>query len=211
MVDRPSNRQHRKHLKNLRKVRKSRMVERIAPRDAAARASAGNPLVTFGLVITSALLLLFLGSAYYQFKSGQIREQEKAAAAAVPQVEPSTVEVRVLNGCGAPGAGRTMTEHMRSLHFDVVTSDNAENFAYENTLVINHTDRPEIGQAVASALGCSHLSMQTDKLSLAHVTIILGQDWENFTKAPADSEAKETFANYLAEKFSRAKKYIGLK
>ncbi|OGF99100.1 MAG: hypothetical protein A2Z86_02120 [Candidatus Glassbacteria bacterium GWA2_58_10] len=211
MVDRPSNRQRRQHLKNLRKVRKSRMVERIAPRDAAARTSSGNPLVTFGLVITSAVLLLFLGSAYYQFKSSQNRDEEKAAAAAVPLVEPSTVEVRVLNGCGAPGAGRSMTEHLRSLHFDVVASDNAENFTYENTLVINHTSRPEIGQSVAAALGCSHLSVQSDDLALAHVTVILGRDWENFIKAPADSEDKETFANYLAGKLVRAKRFIGLK
>lgn len=188
MTDKPAKRQRRQHLKNVRQVSKQgRIITRRQPNAQAATISGGNILVSLGLVVTSVIMLLFLASVVMQYvgnSTGSSDDPAPAAsadnAAAIPLVERSTVEVRVLNGCGIPGVSRQMTNRLRDLGFDVVIADNADNFDYANTLVVDHTDRPEVGQTVARALGCSQLSAMHDEMALAHVTVILGRDWASF-------------------------------
>ncbi len=107
-------------------------------------------------------------------------------------MDPGAVEVRVLNGCGAAGAGRLMTNRLRDHRFDVVIAENAQHFGYEYTVVINHTPRPEVGRAVAAAIGCERVSFEEDHQALVDATVILGQDWEELlgdTLAPGPAAA----------------------
>lgn len=172
--------------------------------------SKSNPFVVLGLVVSTVVLLLFLGSAFFQYKGGLPTSPDNLKSGRIPIVEPATVEVRILNGCGAPGASRRMAQHLRDFHFDVVTMDNAEHFNYVNTVVINHTNRPEVGRAVAEALGCSRLSTQEDDFALTDITVILGEDWEKFLRGSPEKEEQKGLADVLAEKLVRIKEFFGL-
>ncbi|MBW7997296.1 MAG: LytR family transcriptional regulator [Candidatus Glassbacteria bacterium] len=191
MADKPSKRQRRQHLKNVRLVNKGQSARRKHATAQAAAISGGDFLVTLGLVVTSAFILLFLISAFLQYgfdnggSAGAYTVSSGKQAAAFPPVERSTIEVRVLNGCGTPGASRQVTARLRDLGFDVVVADNAEHFGYQHTLVVDHSDRPEVGREVAGALGCGQLRAQQDEMAMAHVTVILGRDWEKFLGRPA--------------------------
>jgi hypothetical protein len=198
MADKPAKRQRRQHLKNVRRASKDHTPVRKKSSSAQAAAiSGGNVMLTLGLIVTSVVLLLFLASAFMQYGfnysggSGSSESQATGQAAALPAVERSTIEIRVLNGCGIPGASRQMTTRVRDLGFDVVIADNADHFGYEHTLVVDHTDRTEVGRTVAGALGCGQLSAQHDEMAMAHVTVILGMDWENFLGRAAQTEGKQ--------------------
>ncbi|MCE5273455.1 LytR C-terminal domain-containing protein [bacterium] len=224
MPSRPYSRNRREHLKNLRKSRKGQAVETNRRTLSAAAPRRGKPLVTLKGLLTSlalvaalAVLVLFMTSAWLQYRESALAQkasQEQAAQAvvpgqnlALPPVDPATVEVRVLNGCGEPGAGRDMTTRLRDLRFDVVSAANADNFDYENTLVVNHTERPEVGLAVANSLGCTHLTSQPDEMALVDVTVILGRDWSSYVTPPQpETPPPVTIKSIVA----RARSIIGL-
>jgi len=209
MADQPSNRQRRKHLKNLRKIQKIKRSQTTHSRSSAAASSKNNPLVVLGLLASSAVLLLFLGSVFFHYKGGLPVSPDELNSGKVPAVEPASVEVRVLNGCGIPGASRKMAQHLRDLHFDVVAMDNAEHFNYANTVVIDHTNRAEVGRAVAEALGCSRLSRQSDNLALTDVTVILGKDWEKFPAVSPQKGEQNGLTGALKEKLAGIRKSLG--
>ncbi len=223
MADRPYSRKRREHLKNLRKSRQGRVIETnrrsltAAPRRGAGISiSLSGILMSLGLLVAAGFMLLFLASAWTQYRevtAAKKAQKEQAAFAgqdtaglALPPVDPATVEVRVLNGCGEPGAGRDMTTRLRDLRFDVVSAGNAENFDYENTLVVNHTERPEVGLAVANSLGCTRLTSQPDEMALVDVTVILGRDWLSYVTPPqAETPPQLTLKSIVG----RARSFIG--
>jgi len=209
MPDRPSNRQRRKHLKNLRKIQKTKRSQITPFRSSAAVSSKSNPFVVLGLVVSASVLLFFLGSLFFQYKGGLTTFSDNLKSGEIPIVEPATVEVRILNGCGVPGASRRMAQHLRDFHFDVVAMDNAEHFNYVNTVVINHTNRPGLGRAVAEALGCSRLSTQEDAFALTDITVILGGDWEKFLRGSPEKEEQKGLAEKLKEKLAGIKEFLG--
>ena len=209
MADRPPNRQRRKHLKNLRKIQKIKRSQTTHSRSSAVALSKNNPLVVLGLLASSAVLLLFFGSVFFQYQGRLPASPDELKSGKVPAVDPASVEVRVLNGCGIPGASRKMAQHLRDLHFDVVAMDNAEHFNYANTLVIDHTDRAEVGRAVAGAIGCSRLSRQSDDLALTDVTVILGKDWEKFPSGSLEKGEQKGLAEALKKKLEGIRKFFG--
>lgn len=216
MPDRPG-RRNPKHLKKLRRSRKyahetnARAV--TAPR-VNVNVSVNGILTSLGLLVAAGILVLFAVSAWIEFREGLAQRKESEARseqsdpnAFLPAVDPSTVEVRVLNGCGEPGAGREMTTHLRNLRFDVVSAGNADNFNYENTVVVNHTIRPEVGLSVAQSLGCSRLTGSPDEMSNCDVTVILGKDWSSFMRPP---EPETPPPSPIRKIYSRARSLIGI-
>jgi len=223
MANRPYSRNRSEHLKNLRKSRKGHVVETNRRSLAASpRRGAGLPislngiLMGLGLLVAAGFMLLFLASAWSQYRevtAAKKAQQEQtamvgqdSAGLALPPVDPATVEVRVLNGCGEPGAGRDMTTRLRDLRFDVVSAGNAENFDYENTLVVNHTERPEVGLAVSHALGCTRLTSQPDEMALVDVTVILGRDWSSYVTPPQPEALPQVSLKSI---MTRARSIIG--
>jgi hypothetical protein len=198
----------RRHLKNLRKVQKNkRFSAKVSPRSRTA-AKSGSFLVTMGLILSAVVLVVLLSSLFFQYDGGFSGiSGKKSERESIPVVEPGTVEVRVLNGCGTPGASRLMTNRLRDLRFDVVSAENAANFDYLYTQVINHSGRPEIGRAVAEALNCKLLSDKADNLALVDVTVILGKDWQNFLSDTTRAEVKEESG--LKKYYSRVKSLLG--
>ena len=102
-----------------------------------------------------------------------------------------------------------MAQYLRDLHFDVVAMDNAEHYNYANTVVIDHTNRAEVGRAVAEALGCSRLSRQSDDPALTDITVILGKDWEKFPAVSPEKGEQKGLAGALRAKLAGIRKFLG--
>ena len=205
MAKRYSQKTRREHLKNLRKLRKSKAT---AKKSSAKNSPAGGGslLTTFGLVLSIAALVVLAGSAILQDRTGSFdfATPARTASEQIP-LDPATIEVRVLNGCGVPGAGRNMASRLRDLHFDVVDSGNAENFSYTHTLVIGHSNRLDAARTVARIIGCTRVSSRPDNPTMVDVTVILGQDWKKFVTIPQDSKK----INYLDKLLGKARSILG--
>ena len=208
MAKRFSSKTRREHLKNLRKIRKSKAASsKPAARDSLA--TGGSLLTTMGLVLSIAALVVLAGSAILQDRVGSFEFAsaiQTTAEKTLPAIDPATIEVRVLNGCGVPGAGRSMASRLRDLHFDVVDSDNAENFSYTHTLVIGHSNRLDAARVVARSIGCSRVSSRPDNLAMVDVTVILGQDWKEFLTAARDRKT----LTILEKLISKARSLLGM-
>jgi hypothetical protein len=92
------------------------------------------------------------------------------------------LEVEVLNGCGVRGIANTFADYLRSEKFDVVKIDNADNFDYEKSLVIDRgtRDRREIKEL------CKRLGIPMERILLidsdrypCDATFILGADYQS--------------------------------
>ncbi|MBN2288256.1 MAG: LytR C-terminal domain-containing protein, partial [Candidatus Glassbacteria bacterium] len=111
----------REHLKNLRRIRKDKDITR-KPAARKAAAEPGSLFTNLGLALIITVLVVLGGSAVLQNRLGSfdfVSSSLDPSGAGLPAIDPATIEVRVLNGCGAPGAGRRMTTRLRDLHFDV--------------------------------------------------------------------------------------------
>ena len=198
---------NREHLKNLKKMQRGNPT---ASRESFSDFDFKSILLNTAITVLILILVAFLISAGLQYRQGDNSSHSAISQtstennnSAVPAVDPLTVEVRILNGCGMQGVGRDMTQRVRDLGFDVVESANAENFDYQYTVVIGHTARPELAQALADAIGCSRVSSQSDKMVLADVTLILGQDWEQYIKTSTQKKkslSPKVLINWVRDK-----------
>ncbi|NHZ85798.1 MAG: hypothetical protein GWP19_07945, partial [Planctomycetia bacterium] len=64
-------------------------------------------------------------------------EQKTQLAIDIYEANPIlNIKVEVLNGCGEKGIAAKIADFLRTEHIDVVRSENADNFEYERTTLI---------------------------------------------------------------------------
>lgn len=97
------------------------------------------------------------------------------------QAKPKTIRVEVLNGSGVPKMAARCAEYLRSKGFDVVSTGNAPNSNYKNTIVQDRTGTIQNAQQIASVLGVSETGviLQKNPQLLLEVTVIVGQDYKS--------------------------------
>ena len=91
------------------------------------------------------------------------------------------IKVEVLNGCGIKGIAARTADFLRANHVDVVRSDNADNHAYPNTIIIGRNENMESLKVVAKSFGFAlddktHILIDPDESLGVDVTVILGKD-----------------------------------
>lgn len=106
---------------------------------------------------------------------GAEREDSPRSAA----VEPSEVEVAVLNGTAVPGLAAKVGDDVEANEFQLGTVTNSET-PYENTIVVYAAGAQRDAQAVATALGAARVRpMDAEIRALAQgadVAVIAGED-----------------------------------
>lgn len=106
---------------------------------------------------------------------GSEREDAPRSAA----VEPSEVEVAVLNGTAVPGLAAKVGDDVEANEFELGTVTNSET-PYENTTVVYAAGAQREAQAVATALGAARVRpMDAEIRALAQgadVAVIAGED-----------------------------------
>ena len=131
------------------------------------------------LLLVSMILLAggFLGSMIGQWTSEEDSPSPIDSIANLPDPGLGRIRVEVLNAGGVSGMASLATDHLRELGFDVVSFGNASRFDQENTIVIDRSDRGELAEAVADALGVELLRDSVDLDPFLDVTVVLGKAW----------------------------------
>ncbi len=88
--------------------------------------------------------------------------------------------VIVLNGCGVPGAARSVAEALADAGYDVGNGhgENADSFKYPKTLVVDLVGRPGRAEPLAERLGApliQQISYDPDRFGT--VSVIVGADY----------------------------------
>jgi len=113
-------------------------------------------------------------------ESIQKYEKKSLAEELYEQKQFTDVWVEVLNGNGVAGVAGNFTDFLRDEGFDVQNTDNASNFAYQQTEVIARSEDHQKAIAVARALqiDTSAVQIKPDPSLQLDVTVILGKDYK---------------------------------
>ena len=148
-------------------------------------------LVNSAIAILSLLLLAFIFSfSNRQIQTGvpieitfpSIPDTPKLAIEIYEENPILDIEVEILNGCGVPGLAEKVSNYLRSQKMDVVRSDNADHYNYDQTILILRNENFEGLKKVSQSFGIN----EQDELRIKHIpdeklsvdiTVIIGSDF----------------------------------
>ena len=148
-------------------------------------------LVNSAIAILSLLLLAFIFSfSNRQIQTGvpieitfpSLPDTPKLAIEIYEQNPILDIEVEILNGCGVPGLAEKVSNYLRSQQMDVVRSDNADHYNYDQTILILRNENFEGLKKVSQSFGIN----EQDELRIKHIpdeklsvdiTVIIGSDF----------------------------------
>jgi hypothetical protein len=126
-----------------------------------------------GLIV---VLVVVTGYFSYAFMMKSSRASSDAAAGTT---KVRVIQLDVLNGCGAKGAGIKCTSYLRSNGFDVVEMKNYKTFTVPRTLVVDRVGDLVSARRVAASLGVSdqNVIQQINHDYFVDVSVIIGADY----------------------------------
>ena len=148
-------------------------------------------LVNSAIAILSLLLLAFIFSfSNRQIQTGvpieitfpSLPDTPKLAIEIYEENPILDIEVEILNGCGVPGLAEKVSNYLRSQQMDVVRSDNADHYNYDQTILILRNENLEGLKKVSQSFGIN----EQDELRIKHIpdeklsvdiTVIIGSDF----------------------------------
>ena len=136
-----------------------------------------RPIILNGLIV---VLAGIIGYEAYSIYAG--REQQRPLP---PAHERDSIRVNggmqidILNGCGASGAGQTMTDFARALGYDVVEMKNYKNFDQDESCVIDRTGKSEAARELAVRLGIDpkNVVQEISRDYFVTASIVIGKDY----------------------------------
>ena len=87
----------------------------------------------------------------------------------------SGLRIEVLNGTKENGLARLVATSLMRQGVDVLDTDNADNDAYEESILIARRSSKHV-EALGRALGCGNVIVQLDDDSFVDATLIIGRD-----------------------------------
>lgn len=143
----------------------------------------------WGLVIVNLFLIASFVSRFWETPSNKeitgtsTKTNEGMDLIQPPANTKPTIQVEVLNGCGASGVGKQITNFLRDRGFDVVGVGNYDNYNVNITYAIDRKSLDKIyANEVAKAMGIKLDTGVVPILSsekLLHVTIVVGHDYKD--------------------------------
>ncbi len=148
-------------------------------------------LINSAIVILSLLLVAFIFSfSNRQIQTGipieitfpSLPETPKLAVAIYEQKPILDIEVEILNGCGVPGLAGKISDYLRSQQMDVVRSENADHYNYDQTILILRNENSDGLKIIAKSFGIDIKDenrikhIPDDKLNV-DITVIIGSDF----------------------------------
>ncbi len=118
------------------------------------------------------VVIYFIGPL---FKSDPVIQEEQEVIAPPPQAK-----LRVLNGCGVSGLGDQLKTFLDTNGFEVYETDNADNFRYQYTTIIEKDSAGSFGKAVSNLMGVLNITYNYTTQDTLNVEIIIGRDYKNF-------------------------------
>ena len=131
-------------------------------------------VVIWALVVVNAVLI---SSFVHKLLTPQT---QIPAATEYPITDP--IKVQVLNGCGVSGIANEFAEFLQQKRYDVVDVDNALNWDYEKTVIINRErqDHRQI-EKFRDLIGIDPelvYKIRNDEVE-SDITLIIGSDYES--------------------------------
>jgi len=149
------------------------------PQDTNSNSNSGSSILNLSIGFLSLLLviLLFALSTRVIFPRILTDRQETQDKLISP-----IIQVEVLNGCGVPGLANQLTTSLRRLGFDVVETDNYENFNVTETFIISRVGDKENAQRIATALGLpkKRIILEESQDFYLDATLVVGSDYKTF-------------------------------
>ncbi len=154
-------------------------------------AQSADMLVNVLMLALSVLVLTFIWSFWDRHTNNRNVAEEMRYYAEIPEeATPETliankkypnVSVEILNGCGVSGVAALFKDIVHEKTFDVLNTENAAHFKYDNTLIIARTDNIDSAFKLAEELGISReqVSLETDPSLSVDITMIIGHDYKS--------------------------------
>jgi hypothetical protein len=89
---------------------------------------------------------------------------------------PRDIRIEVLNGTGEKGLAQKVAVALVKRRVDVLHVDNADNFDYEESVLIARKRRPEL-EPLVEMLGCTRFVEQLRDDMMVDATLIVGADY----------------------------------
>jgi hypothetical protein len=148
-------------------------------------------LINSAIVILSLLLIAFIFSfSNRQIQSGvpieitfpSLPETPQLAVAIYEQNPVLDIEVEILNGGGVPGVAGKITNYLRSQQMDVVRSENADHYNYDQTILILRNENSDGLKKIAKSFGIdiddeTRIKHIPDDQLNVDITVIIGSDF----------------------------------
>ena len=145
------------------------------------------------IVILAVVIVGFIYSfAQKNFSNGvtlhnpQLNEVQKTQLAVDLYKENpiSDIKIEILNGCGEKGIAAKISDFLRTEHIDVIRSENADNFDYEKTILIQRSYDFSNLKTVARILDFDihneeQVMTQPSLTADMDLTLILGKDYRS--------------------------------
>jgi hypothetical protein len=105
--------------------------------------------------------------------------EANASSEFVP-TEDLTITMEILNGTKTPGLAARAKALFESFDMDVLSAGNADNNAYESTVVLDRKGRLEDAKKVADIIMCRQVFSRPDAMmdQAVEITVILGKDFD---------------------------------
>lgn len=134
---------------------------------------------TIVTMLLNGLVVCTLAAAGYFAYAYLNRPVPAPAPATVAAKPPKVIQLDVLNGCGAKGAGVKFTGFLRTSGFDVVEMKNYKTFNVAQTLVIDRIGDLAQARRVAAALGVAEKNViqQINPDYFVDVSVVIGADY----------------------------------
>lgn len=116
-----------------------------------------------------------------RIEKGEPADPEEAAAeeAASQPVDPKTVTVAVRNGAGIEGVATQAADKLQPVGFQIVEKGNANQFVYDETLVVHNDGGEAEAQAVVDALGMGRIVASRGMYTFdSDILVVVGKDWK---------------------------------
>jgi len=110
-------------------------------------------------------------------------DDEQITAVELYEANPvSDITIEILNGCGEQGVAGKAADFLRLELIDVIRSENADNFDYNNTILIQHSDDLYNLKTVANILDFNinnenRVLFLPESDSDVDLTLIIGSDY----------------------------------
>lgn len=103
----------------------------------------------------------------------------ESAAASAQSVDPTTVSIAVRNGAGVEGVATQAADRLTAARYNIVEKGNANQFVYDETLIVYRDGGEAKAAAVVEALGMGKPVPSRGMYSFeSDILVVVGKDWK---------------------------------
>jgi len=104
----------------------------------------------------------------------------------IPDTDGEPFQIEVLNGTGEDGIALKTAMELRKIGIDVLLIGDAEQYDFEESLLIDRKGNPSLMKKLSRLTGCKRILKQTSDHSIVDATFIVGGDLRSLRCRPSN-------------------------